>query len=228
MSKLNRAVHGPSWAEVILGAILSLILGVVVGVLLLVIKPVATVKELPKEPVSGLVYYVEGVRGDSNKAKQVMAKRRDLADGQAIKLTEDEVNAFIVVTSTPVAAAPQKGAQGKPEAAASSETVTTGMPNVRIRNGVMQVAVPVTINLWGVEQKVIAQARGGFEKQSDGFAFVPAEVYVGSCPIQRLPFLNTYVREKVLTPKSVPDEVRAAWSKLTNVSIEGNTLNLAM
>jgi hypothetical protein len=92
----------------------------------------------------------------------------------------------------------------------------------------MQVGVPVTLNVLGFQQKVIAQARGGFAKHGNVFAYDPDEIYVGSCPVQRLPFVAGYLKAKVLASQKVPDDIAAAWSKLTNVSIEGNTLNLAM
>ena len=48
--KIDRAAHGPGWAEVILGAVLSIVLGVVLGAVVLIIRPVVVAKELPKEP----------------------------------------------------------------------------------------------------------------------------------------------------------------------------------
>ena len=41
--KVDRALHGPSWTEVILGAVLSIILGVVLGAALLVFTVVEVV-----------------------------------------------------------------------------------------------------------------------------------------------------------------------------------------
>ncbi len=224
MSKVDRAIHGPGWAEVILGALLALLLGIVLGAVLLIVKPVLAVKEVPKEPVAGAVYYVEGSR-DTSKAKQVLAKRKAFVDGQSIKVTEDEINALTAAAATPTATKP---GDKTPAPEAPSETISAGTPNVRIREGVMQVGVPVAINVFGFEQKLIAQARGGFAKEGDKFVYDPNEMYLGSCPIQRLPFLNAYVRQKVLASHHVPDDIAAAWSKLTNVTIEGNTLNLAM
>ena len=217
MSKVDRAVHGPSWAEVILGAVLSLLLGVVVGAVLLILKPVAVVKETPKEPVAGTVYYVEGRKGDANQAKQVLAKRKALMEGQSIQVTEDEINSLVAS-----AKAGEKAGEAK-----AAETVTAGTPNVRLHDGVMQVGVPVEVSVLGVQQRIIAQARGGFEKRGDVFAYEPSEMYFGSCPVQRLPFLASYVREKVLASQNVPEDIAAAWSRLTNVAVEGNKLTLA-
>ena len=225
MSKVDRAVHGPGWGEVILGAVLSLILGVVVGAVLLVLKPVIAVKEMPKEPVAGAVYYVQGLPGGPTQARDAMAKRKAVVDGQSVKVTEDEINALAAAAAAPTPAAkPGEKAPPSPE----KQTIETGVPNVRIHDGALQVAVPVTLSVFGFEEKITAQARGGFEKDGGVFTYDPTEIYLGSCPVQRLPFVASYIREKVTHAQKVPDDIAAAWSKLANVTIEGNALNLAM
>src|SRR6476660_757483 len=108
--KIDRAKHGPSWAEVILGAVLSLVLGVVIGAVLLILLPVEVAKEKPKEPNPKVVYYIEGAR-DSNKAKQALAKRKAFVEGQSVTVTEDEINSLI--TPSGAAAEPPKDAKAK-------------------------------------------------------------------------------------------------------------------
>lgn len=224
-SKVDRAVHGPGWGEVILGAVLSLILGVVIGAVLLVLKPVVVAKEMPKEPVPGTVYYIQGMVGGPSQAQEVLAKRKALVQGQSIKVTESEINALAAANAATGAKAAGKASSN---GAKSDETVSTGVPNVRIHNGALQVAVPVTLNIFGFEQKVIAQARGGFEKNGDVFAYDPDEIYLGSCPVQRLPFLASYIRHKVTNGQNIPDDVVAAWSRLASVTIDGNVIDLSM
>lgn len=227
-SKVDRTLHGPSWTEVILGAVLSLLLGIVLGAVLMILKPVVVAKELPKEPVAGTIYYVEGVRGDANKARQILAKRKALIEGQTVKVTEDEVNALVSAVAAPTPAAkPDDKAGTPPPAPKSNETVAAGTPNVRVRKGVMQVGVPLTLNVFGFEQRLIAQARGGFTKDGDVFVYDPSEIYLGSCPVQRLPFLSSYIRHKVTASQSVPEDIVTAWRKLANVTIEDNTIVLA-
>src|SRR5436190_13777499 len=94
--KIQRAAHGPSWAEVILGAVLSLVLGVALGLVLLVLRPTKTVRELPKEADrdANLVYYVEGSK-DTTKARQALAKRKAFAAGQSVSVIEDEINSLV-------------------------------------------------------------------------------------------------------------------------------------
>jgi hypothetical protein len=218
--KIDRATHGPSWAEIILGIVLSLGLGIVLGIGVMVARPVETVKELPKEPDAKVVYYIEGSK-DAAKARQAPAKRAAFAKGQSVSLNEDELN---TLASTPPPAPPTKAGEAPPPAPAAG-AVAPGTPNFRIRDGEMQVGVPVTISAIG--QKVIVHGKGNFAKEGDKFVFVPNKLYVGSCPVERIPILSRYVRNKLLVVDQLPEDVAAAWPKLTNVTIEGNLLTLA-
>src|SRR5690606_27178828 len=91
-NQFDRAAHDPGWGEVILGAVLSLLLGAVLGALILVTRPVQTVRELPKEEERprDAVYYIEGSRSAA-KAREVPGKMKAFAQGQSINVTEDEI-----------------------------------------------------------------------------------------------------------------------------------------
>ena len=235
--KYDRATYGPGWIEVVFGAILSLLLGVVIGAVLLILKPVAVVKDLPKEADRDpkLVYYVEGSH-DMTKGRQAQAKRKAFAEGQSVTVTEDELNALAAPTpgtSTPPKPAPkptkpgEKGEKGgAPEP--SPDTLVTGVPNFRVREGALQFAVPVTVNVLGLSSNVVMQTKGGFVKKGDTFIFEPDTFYVGSCPLQRLPFVVDYVRGKFVASQPIPEELKASWAKLASVSIDGNALKLTM
>lgn len=217
--------HGPSWTEVILGAVLSVVLGVVLAAVSLLLKPVIKAKELPKEPVAGAVYFLEG-SADSSKAKQALAKQNLFAQGRSVAVTEDELNALVAPAAP---AAPVKGkAAPEPAPAAPVESLSFGTPNFRIRNGEMQIGVPMRVGYYGLDLHVMVQARGGFSKGDSGFVFTPSEVYVGSCPVHRLPSAEGWVTKKILAAKSMPAGVLAAWDKLAAVSLEGSTLKLTM
>jgi hypothetical protein len=238
--KTDRAAYGPSWTEVILGAVLSVVLGVVLGAALMILRPVVVPKGTPKadeKVIKGAVYYHEGTR-DSTKAKQAPEKRKAFAAGQSVTVVEDELNALASPAPAAAPAAAPKGgdkaktadkgkAAGKAEAPAASGAFVVGAPNFRIRDGVMQIAAPVTDG-FDLGLKMIAQARGGIAKDGNTFVFEPKELYLGSCPVQRIPFLNAYVRDKFLSAQPIPDDIKTAWSKLTNAVIEGNTLKLTM
>jgi hypothetical protein len=231
--KIDRAKHGPGWGEVILGAVLSAILGVALGAVLLVLRPVIAAPVMPKEAdrVPNAVYYIEGSRDGGNGGRQALAKRKAFAEGQSVTVLETELNALASMPGT-AAAKPEEKAKpadkAAPPPAASTQTVATGTMNFRLHDGALQVGVPVTVNALGVSPKFIVQTRGTFAKQGTVFVYEPREAYIGSCPVHRLPFVTGYLRGKFLESQSIPDDIRASWLKLANVSIEGNTLKLTM
>lgn len=213
---------------------MSLILGIVIGATLLILRPPVIAKEEPKERERGVVYYIEGSK-DSSKAKQAAAKKQAFVAGQSVTVTEEEVNALLAPAAAPAPGAAKGAEKGKEKKdgkeaeaapAASDGYFTAGAPNVRIREGAVQVSVPVTIGL--IDQKVIAQAKGGFVKQGDIFVYEPETMYLGSCPVERLPLVAGLVRDKVLASQSIPEDVVAAWKKLANVTVEGNAVKLTM
>lgn len=214
--KLQRELNGPSWTEVIFGAVLSLVLGIVLAAAYLVLKPVETVREMPKEPATGVVYFLEGSRNSSS-AREVEAKQRALMEGGSAVLNESELN---VLTAPPP--------KPKDDAAAPEESkmMTPGALNFRIRESVMQIAVPLNLNVQGLEFTVILQTRGGFVKKGDTFTFVPDEFYLGSCPLQRLPFIEGMLIKRIMAGVAIPAELAAAWRNLSGVVVEGNTLRL--
>lgn len=250
--KRDMSAHEPSWAEVILGAVLSTALGIVLGVFLLAIKPSAAVKELPKEPVAGTIYYVQGSR-DSAKAKQAAAKRKQFAGGASVTVTEDEINSFLpppppLSTAKPKAAdkekekpkatekakAPEKAAKAGEKAgtngapASTGELVTLGGPNFHLHEGKVQIAVPVTISVLGIDQAVTVLADGSFVKKGAGFGFEADTLYLGSFPATRVPFVAGFAAQKFIAALPVPEDVAAAWPKLADVAVEGNALKLTM
>src|ERR1035437_4745439 len=91
MRKFDRSHYGPSWTEVILGALLSVVIGVVLAAAYFVFKPVARVKEIPKEPAPDMVYYIEGSRDYSN-ARRLIAKEKFFVRGGTVVVNEDELN----------------------------------------------------------------------------------------------------------------------------------------
>jgi hypothetical protein len=238
--KIDRALRGPSWVEVVLGALISLVLGVLIGAALLVFRPVTIVKEMPKEDarVPGAVYFVEGSR-ETSKGRDAPAKRKAFVEGQTVTVIEDELN-VLVGPATSFAAAGAPGAPTAPKApekkdgkagaseATADDMIFAGTPNFRLRDNVMQVGIPVTLNVLGLSEKVVVQTRGGFAKRGDVFVYEPGEFYIGSLPVTRLPMVVDYAREKFLSSQPIPEDIKAAWPKLTNVSVEGNVLKLTM
>jgi len=239
IKKIDHALNGPSWAEVIFGAVLSVALGIVLGALLLILRAPEVLKQPPKEADRDAkkVYYVQGSR-DITKGREAPAKRKAFIEGQTITVTEDHLNSFFPVNAVAKAPAPapKPADKAKPAEKAKApaapegpapETLVLGSPDFRISDSVLQIAVPVTVNVLGVSQTVIAQTRGTFVRQDATFVYEPSEMFVGSCPVQRLPYVATYVREKLLSVP-VPDDIKEGWSKLANVALEGKTLKLTV
>src|SRR3954469_8916540 len=102
--KVDRAVHGPSWTEIIVGIVLSLTLGVALGAFLLMIRPATVVKEMPKpeDKKAGGVDYVEDTK-DSGKARQGPAKRAAFVKGQTVSVDENELNSLVPPPPKPAA-----------------------------------------------------------------------------------------------------------------------------
>jgi len=217
-AKIEREKYGPSLVEVTLGAALSLALGAVLAAGYLLVKPVQTVRELPKEEdrPAGQVYYVEGSK-DVTKGRTWMRKRQLLLEGQPaeIPLVEDELNAWVA-----------EGA--KPAAEGSPALIAPTSINFRIRGGEFQIGAPATVNFLGYSRPVVFQARGSFERRGDRFVFEPREFYAGSLAVDRLPFLQGFILNRLAAAKPPPEDVVNAWSRLSNVVVEGDTLRLSL
>ena len=237
LTKTERALRGPGIFEITLGVVLSITLGVVLAATYLVFKPVATVKELPKEPVAGAVYFIQGST-DTGKARQWQRKRQMLSEGVTadISFSEEELNAWIAsVVPQAATAKPKPAPAAKPDpkapAAAADPNgplVVMDRPNFRIRDNVLQVGVPTSVNLYGVVLPVVFQTRGHFAKGPNGYLFEADELYVGSLPTQCVPRLKELIVERLTAAQEIPEDLRTAWGKLSLVAVEGNVLHLSL
>lgn len=219
--RYDRARYGPGWFEVIFGALLSILLGLVLAVGYFVFRPVTRVKELPKDSIPGMVYYIEGSRDYAN-ARRLTAKQRFFAKGGSIVVNEDELN----TAANPVTAPVAPGSEPAPPPG----FISSGAPNFRIHDGLLQITVPMRIKAdsFFVDQTVLVQATGTFVRRGEVFVFAPKTVFVGSCPIDRIPRAVDFVMKKVFDSQPVPPEIAASWGKLADVTIEGSTLRLTM
>jgi hypothetical protein len=227
--KIEKALYGPSITEVILGAILGFLVGIVAACVFLTFKPVKSVMEIPKEPERDVVYYIPGTES-SQKSRTWQTKRKEFLAGTTVRLVEDELNAWAgtLAEAAPPAAKPAKDGAAKPDqAAAPSGIFIPGKPNFRIREGRLQIALPCTLNWFGVTKDVTIVATGAFRRSGDEFIFDPESVYLGSCPLHLLPNLAGMLVSHLTSKERIPDEIRTAWVKLTDVGIENGALKLA-
>jgi hypothetical protein len=243
--KLEKALYGPSVTEVALGAVLGLIVGVVAACAYLVFKPVLQVKELPKEPVRSVVYFIPGSE-NSAKSRGWQAKEKLLIDGKGITLNEDELNAWASSLGAPSATAPSAAkpaakpapnAAEKPKAAdkpddsknaPADSLLVPSAPNFRIIGDRLQIGMKCTLNWAGMTYDVTVQATGVFRKAGEGFEFAPDKVYLGSCPLHLVPAASGFLISSLMAKQKISDDLRVALTKLTAVTVEGGALKLAM
>jgi hypothetical protein len=226
--KIEKAQHGPTLTEVVVGASVSLVLGAMLAVVYLVLKPVWTGKDLPRAP-AGTIFYVEGSRS-TEYGKLWLRKRQLFTDGSSVVLNEDELNAWMMATTAP--AAPERPVAGQKftPPAPPSGIFQMGTPNFRIRDGVLQVGTKGSLNveLIGFKRQLIMQVTGQFVKRGGQSAFEISRFYIGSFPLHKLPGLSSQVLGYILGQVQIPEEIGTAWKKLANVTVEGSTLKLTM
>ena len=91
-----------------------------------------------------------------------------------------------------------------------------GPLNARIHDGMIQFAAPLNLNVFTIMGTLVVQADGAFVKRGGTFVYEPDTLYVGGCPVGRIPFAKDYVMGKVLFAKPISDDLAAAWSKLVS------------
>ena len=232
--KIEKALYGPSTTEVALGAILGLGAGLLFACVYLVFKPVLQVKEMPKEKdvVRGAVYYLPG-SDNSTKGKGYVAKQKSLIAGTGVDLTEDELNAWATATfgaaaNKPAAKPATPGKEGGDAGAGYDGIFNPGTPNFKIVGGNLQIGTKCVLNWYGLTKEVVVIAVGNFARSGDDVVFVPQQLFLGSCPVHMIPKLADPLMGHLVGRKKLPDEIKSAWAKVSNATIESGTLKLTM
>ena len=240
---IQKALYGPSYLEVALGAILGILLGVVAACLYFVFKPVEKALQIPKDPVANVVYLVLG-KDSATRSKGWSAKKKTFISGGEILVREEDLNAWGATLSDykpedtkpvkPVAPA-KPGAPAKPAAAAKpGEPVAevkdvffaVGAPNFSIKEGRLQIALVCKLNYYGIGSDVWVKVTGRFTRTGEVYEFTPAEFYFGSCPLHLIPGAPAYVTSKLISELKVTDEMQLAWGKVNIITIEGDQLKI--
>lgn len=221
-NKVEKALYGPSTTEVALGAVLGLFAGVLAAAVFLVFKPVEQVREIPKEPVRGTVYFIPG--GESGaKSRDWSAKLKQFTGGASVQVVEEELNAWASSALAKPVAAPAASAP-----AADSGIFQPGTPNFKIADGKVRIGFKCLLNWYGLGHEVFVVTTGRIERSGDGFAYKPDTVYLGSCPVHLLPALSGPLVSHLIGKKAVSDDLKSAWAKLADVAVEGSTLTLSV
>ncbi|RXK55996.1 hypothetical protein ESB00_08995 [Oleiharenicola lentus] len=224
--KIEKALYGPSATEVALGALLGLLVGVFAACVYLVLKPVSTVKEMPKEPIRGMLYYIAG--SDSTaKGRTWSAKQKQFIAGTSVTLVEEELNAWATGTFTAAPKPAAAGAKAEEAKATDNGIFQPGTPNFKFVNGKLQIGTKCVLNWYGLTTEVMVISTGVFERSGDRFVFKAETLHLGSCPLHLLPSLSGPLFDHLVGKKKTPDDIKSAWVKLGDVVIEGTTLKLS-
>lgn len=160
------------------------------------------------------------------KELQKRAKSAAAAEVAAAKAKAAAAKAPAKPGSAPAAPPPEEAA---PAEAPPTELITCNVVNFRIRGGIVQVGLPATVTtIGGYQFPVVVQARGGFEKRDDMYAFVPDEFMIGSFPLHRFPQAVEYVMKKVMANEALPPELMGAWKKVKTVVVDDKALKLTI
>jgi hypothetical protein len=219
--------HGPGWFEVSLGAAISVLLGVALGAFYLASRPVKKLGDIPKDAPPGAVYYIEGTRG-FYVTSAVEAKRKAFTSGESVTVDEAELNLLLSGPVKPPPAPLPPNTLVQPPAPPTPKEFDKAPLNVRINDGKIQFGEIYSVNKDGFTGTLIVQARGNFVRNGSTFEFVPDVFYVGCCPLQRIPYIREWILAKLLFTVPIPDDIAAAWPKLSDITIEGSKLRLKM
>lgn len=215
--KRKKIVCGPGAFEVCFVAWLGLFLGIAGAFLHLVFRPVAVVRGDTPDPSQEAVCFVEGAK-DAELGKAWLQKLQAFREARSIRLSEEELN-------TAVSHPTQRPKASEETAAAETDIeLIPGTVNFRIAEGELQIAMPFSLSKKG--PVVIVQARGSFVQKAGGFLFEPRILYIGSCPVHRLPFFASVLLKRMEHSQFVPADLKLTWTKLSDVTISENQLCL--
>jgi hypothetical protein len=223
--KIDKVLYGPSITEVALGAVLGLIAGVLVACVYLVFKPALLVKEMPKEPVRGAIYFIPGSESNA-KNRNWSAKQKQFIAGTSITVVEDELNAW--AASAFAAPAPKAGAKPEDAKPGLDGIFNPGTPNFKITASNIQISLKCVLNWFGLTKEVTVLTTGSMSRSGDKFVYKPTTFYLGSCPLHLLPSLAGPMASTLIDKKKAPDGIASAWAKLSDVTVEGGSLKLTM
>lgn len=206
---------GPGLGEIVLGSILSIVLGGLLAALFLAARPMKVVKEVPKEAEAGVVYFIEGKK-DYEASRRWMFKRDVFVQGQTVEVTEGELNYWVGSVYPP----PAKDAP-------NDAMFSVGTPQFHIADDELKAGALCRLNLFGLVHEIAVQSAGGFVKVGDSYEYRARELKVGGLPAHLLGPVGGMIFKQIAGAFVPPEDVAAAWVKLTDVHVEGNVLILA-
>lgn len=224
MRKFRHDVPGPF--AITLQIVSGAIAGLLIAGVYLVLKPVkmtdASAAGRPAaEGVSeerNTVVYVRGNPGHPNGQQWRLRERAFLAkDTAGVALSEDDINRWIQTTY---------GAQDrKIEIKSYDFAMDPSLPTWRVKDSEVEVGIEFSCSIGESKKSIVAQASGHFEKNGNQHVFVPAKVYLGSCPLPGP--LGRMLYGKLSTTYPAPENVATVWTGVSAVKVEENRVKLA-
>ena len=208
----------PGLFEILFGLVLSLVLGALLAVLFYASKPVEVVTVLPKEPVDGVRYYVEGVAGAGASWERKAAMLE--AGGGEVAFTEAELNAW--------SNASFETAKVDEAAKADTAMIIVGKPNFRIAGSELQVGVVNQLVFFGMERKLVLQSKGAFTRGTNGWAFVPEEIFLGGLPLHKVPALAEVLTSRLTPAAQIPASVKKVLAEATAIVVTKDAVAVGM
>jgi len=104
----------------------------------------------------------------------------------------------------------------------------TAVPDFRIVGDALQISWSCTLDVLGLKRDVVLMTTGHFEVSGAQVDFVPEKLFLGSCPLHRLPKASRALLAYVFKNQKTPDNIRLAWAKCTAVSVVDGGLRLVL
>ncbi len=196
----------------IIVAVFSIVMGATLGTLFLALKPVVKLAadvELGA-PAPDVVYCFEGKRENERTPIASDTYNRFLS-GFSVKVDEIDLNALRLT-----------------EFESSGSFYKISAPSFRLRDDQLQIGVSMHLYVYGYLIATLVQTRGTFVRKGGIFAFDPQTMWIGSCPVHRLPLLGSPVMDKVIGSQTWPETVVTAWTKLSEVRVSDSSLSLTV
>ncbi|MBC2593130.1 hypothetical protein H5P28_02540 [Ruficoccus amylovorans] len=223
-SQRERDAENRSTGSLLTSLVLALcfaLLGFVLGVTHLALMPVQTVRKLPAQGDRDprVVYYVQP-SGGSAPTYQIKENTLYSREGGTVSVSADELNTWATNTFR-FARAPEGTDEG-------GVVLIPSSPRFNLTDGSLNMAVMLEVRAYGKTHKVLFQTQGAFERGADGVVFVPQESYLGSAklpPEVVTPLVNNFIYD-IFASSEAGEALLEAWDNLSDVRIEGNTLQL--
>ncbi|MFI5336850.1 MAG: hypothetical protein ACHQ5A_08705, partial [Opitutales bacterium] len=99
--------------------------------------------------------------------------------------------------------------------------------NFRMTGDQLLIASKCTFNAIGQTFEVQLVATGRFIKSENHIVFHPEQIYLGCCPLHKLPVIGGWLITRIHSMQKVPEELSAAWEKVTSASVENGLLQIS-